>query len=45
MVVHTSSGVSAFVLSWWLGKNSPTLKIAPHNVTHVILGISLLWFG
>ena len=45
MVVHASSGVSAFVLSCWLGKSPVTLKLAPHNVTHVILGISLLWFG
>lgn len=43
MVVHTSSGVSAFVLTFWLGKSKVVHK--PHNVPYVLLGAALLWFG
>jgi ammonium transporter, Amt family len=44
MVVHTSSGVSALVLTMWLGRSKHTIP-DPHNVTYVILGAALLWFG
>ena len=43
MVVHTSSGVSAFVLTFWLGRSKVVHK--PHNVPYVLLGAALLWFG
>ncbi len=46
-VVHISSGVSALVLSIFLGKRKNLGKAPyhPHNVPFVFLGASLLWFG
>ena len=44
MVVHMSSGVSAFVLTFWLGKSGKVVH-KPHNVPYVLLGAALLWFG
>ncbi len=46
-VVHISSGVSALVLSIWLGKrkNHGRASYHPHNVPFVFLGAALLWFG
>ncbi|PSF35607.1 ammonia channel protein [Aphanothece hegewaldii CCALA 016] len=46
-VVHISSGVSAVVAAWLLGPrlNYPNQPSPPHNVTYVLLGIGLLWFG
>lgn len=43
MVVHTASGVSAFVLTFWLGRSK--VENRPHNVPYVLLGAALLWFG
>ena len=43
LVVHTSSGVAALVIAFWLG-GSPTASNS-HNVPFVILGTALLWFG
>lgn len=47
--VHMSSGVAALAYSIWLGKRrgygTEKLAYKPHNVTHVILGTALLWFG
>lgn len=40
LVVHTSSGVSAFVLTFWLGRSK--VKNVPHNVPYVLLGTALL---
>ena len=45
MVIHVSSGVSAFVLAWLLGGKVPTQAHVPHNVPFVLLGAALLWFG
>ena len=46
MVVHTSSGVSAFVLTYWLGRGTkPNPSSRPHNVPYVLLGAALRWFG
>ena len=42
-MVHTSSGVSAFVLTFWLGKSKVDNR--PHNVPYVLLGAAMLWFG
>jgi Amt family ammonium transporter len=46
-VVHISSGVSALVLTLWLGKrkNHGRATYHPHNVPFVFLGAALLWFG
>lgn len=45
MVVHTASGVSAFVLAYWLGRPKTPRHTNPHNVPYVLLGAALLWFG
>ena len=52
MVVETSSGVSALVLTLWLGAKPPpppgkryAEKEKPHNIPFVLLGTSILWFG
>jgi len=48
-VVHINSGVSALVISYYLGRRRGygTEKVIynPHNVTYVVLGTVLLWFG
>jgi Amt family ammonium transporter len=46
-VVHITSGVSALVVAKVLGwrLTSDTEKMEPHNVTYVVLGAGLLWFG
>jgi len=46
-VVHISSGVSALVFAIVLGKRIGYGKehMAPHNLTLVLIGASLLWFG
>jgi Amt family ammonium transporter len=46
-VVHISSGVSALVLTFFLGKrkNHDKATYHPHNVPFVLLGAALLWFG
>ena len=46
-VVHMTSGYSALTLALLLGKRKGYGKetMAPHNLTLVLLGASLLWFG
>lgn len=46
-VVHISSGVSALVLSFFVGKRKHHGKASyhPHNVPFVFLGAAILWFG
>ena len=46
-VVHISSGVSALVLAFMLGKRKGhgSDEMRPHNVPMVLLGAALLWFG
>ena len=47
IVVHISSGFSALVFALVLGKRLgyPRERIMPHNLTMVLLGAGLLWFG
>ena len=46
-VVHISSGVSALVLAALIGarKQWPKSIRPPHDVTQILLGTGLLWFG
>ncbi len=46
-VVHISSGVSGLVLAILIGKRKGfgTRSFVPHNITYVVLGATLLWFG
>jgi len=47
-VVHISSGVSALVAAWVLGPrivHEDGEAGGPHDLTMVVLGASLLWFG
>ena len=46
-VVHITSGISALVAAKVLGRrlSSQNEKMEPHNVTYVVLGAGLLWFG
>ena len=46
-VVHISSGVTALVLAGLLGarRNWPQSMRPPHDVTQILLGTGLLWFG
>lgn len=47
--VHISSGTAALAISIFLGRRkgygTEALAYRPHNVTYVILGTVLLWFG
>jgi len=45
--VHINAGAAALVLALILGKRVGFGKddMRPHNVTHVMLGAALLWFG
>jgi Amt family ammonium transporter len=47
MVVHISSGVSALMVALVVGKRLgyPRERSIPHNLTLVLLGAGLLWFG
>jgi len=46
-VVHIASGTSALVVALILGKRRGygTATILPHNLTMVLIGTALLWFG
>src|SRR5947209_10700655 len=47
-VVHISSGVSALVAAWVLGKRITHRRgeeVEPHDIPMVVLGCALLWFG
>jgi ammonium transporter, Amt family len=47
IVVHVSAGVSALVIALMIGKRKsyPKGMLLPHNLTMVLLGTALLWFG
>ena len=47
-VVHISSGVSALVAAWVLGRritHTSGEDVEPHDIPMVVLGCALLWFG
>ena len=46
-VVHISSGVSALVLAGLIGSRGawPKRIKPPHNITQILIGTGLLWFG
>ena len=46
-VVHLSSGFSALVVLYFLGKRRgyPTERMAPHSLPLTLLGVGVLWFG
>jgi ammonium transporter, Amt family len=46
-VVHINAGVAAIVMALMLGKRHDYQghAIPPHNIPHVFIGASLLWFG
>jgi Amt family ammonium transporter len=47
VVVHVSSGVSALVVALVVGRRLgfPRERSLPHNLTMVLLGAGILWFG
>ncbi len=47
MVVHISSGFSALVLSFIIGKRKfvKNVEVVPHNIPLVLIGAGILWFG
>lgn len=47
IVVHISSGISALVFALYVGKRLgyPRERFVPHNMTMVLLGAGILWFG
>lgn len=47
IVVHISSGISALVVALVVGKRVgyPRERSLPHNMTMVLLGAGVLWFG
>ncbi len=46
-VVHLSSGISALIIAFFLGKRIgyPQERMTPHNLPMTLLGAGLLWFG
>ena len=46
-VVHISSGVSALVCAWVIGRRlgMDTQPMPPHNLTYTTIGTTMLWFG
>ena len=46
-VVHINAGIAAVVAAMMVGtrKDYGRVAIVPHNVTYVLLGAGLLWFG
>ena len=46
-VVHLSSGISALVVLFFLGKRRgyPTERMAPHSLPLTLIGVGVLWFG
>ena len=45
LVIHVAAGVSALVLTLWLGGRPHKETTTPHNVPFVLLGTGMLWFG
>ena len=47
IVIHVNAGVAALVAALMLGrrKGFPTVAMPPHNMTMVVTGAGMLWFG
>ncbi len=47
IVIHINAGVAALVAALVLGnrRGFPTTSMAPHNMTMVVTGAGMLWFG
>ncbi|WP_347989218.1 ammonium transporter [Methylomonas sp. AM2-LC] len=47
IVIHVNAGVAALVSALVLGSRNgfPTTQMAPHNMTMVVTGAGMLWFG
>ena len=47
IVIHVNAGVAALVAAIVLGsrRGFPTTSMAPHNMTMVVTGAGMLWFG
>ncbi len=47
IVIHVNAGVAALVAALVLGrrKGFPTVAMPPHNMTMVVTGAGMLWFG
>jgi len=47
IVIHVNAGVAALVAALVLGcrRGFPTTSMAPHNMTMVVTGAGMLWFG
>lgn len=47
IVIHVNAGVAALVAALVLGprRGFPTLAMPPHNMTMVVTGAGMLWFG
>lgn len=47
IVIHVNAGVAALIAALVLGKRRgfPTLAMPPHNMTMVVTGAGMLWFG
>ena len=43
--VHISTGAAALAYALVLGKRKDPKDKPPHNMTHVVLGTSFIWFG
>lgn len=43
--MHISTGAAALSYALLVGKRQDTSEKPPHNMAHVILGTSFIWFG
>lgn len=43
--MHISTGAAALAYAFLVGKRQDAREKPPHNMAHVILGTSFIWFG